>query len=922
MNKQTTFFRLAIIALWIVLGSASTAFGYGSGITGQTQSGCTCHGGSNNATTVSVQGLSGNTLTMSPSENRSFTIIVAHSTQPKAGVNISIKNSGGTNVGTLSAGTGLQLSGGELTHTVTKRDISSGQATFTFTWTAPTATGTYSLRAAGNAVNDKGNDTGDEWNFMNTITITVATPSVTVNAPNGGETLCRGSQTNITWTPSLINGNVKIELTSDGTNFTQIASVAATPSTYAWTIPAAQTIGNTYKIKISDASNATINDLSDANFSILSAPVITTQPKPDTVCPGSPVTLSVTTDNPTGYTYQWRKNGNAITGATATTYSIASAQALDGASYDVTVTGCSALTSNAVTLIINSAPSITSQPNDTNVCPGGSATLKATAVGTNLTYQWKRNNTNITGATNPTLAISTVTQADTGSYVLVVSGKCNPPQSTSPITLRFTSPSTITKQPRDTTVCFGETIQFSVEAAGNGLSYQWQKDGKVIDGAQGSNLVIPNVTSANLGSYSAIVKNSCNLLSTSTSAVLNAREPVAITTQPKDTSVQTNLTATFTVAATGTNVKYQWMKNGTNRPADTLSTLTISNIKLSDSGIYKCVAKNICGSVESAVAKLTVTAPPAGAALALNIASVDFGCTKAKTTKDSILSNVVFNGGGQPLNVTGVALTGADAAEFSIISGGSTFTLAPGEKHTIALRFTPLTKEAKTAALEFTSNSSTTAPKLSLIGKGCGGTISTFTASVGISEVGKEKDTSIKICNTGDFNIVVSNVSLAGANTSDFTLGTLPTFPTIVKPGDCLTITTKFTPTTSGKRVAEILVKTDEGDFTFPLEGTATPSTSVDELDSFIGGVSAYPNPASGNVVFAGIAAAPMPVKVRIFDALGNTRYQTTISIVSAGSFNFTWDGTTDGIPVPSGNYITLVSIGAQTIRVPFVIVR
>ncbi|MBS1537381.1 MAG: hypothetical protein JST20_06495, partial [Bacteroidetes bacterium] len=372
MNKLMTFYRFSILALWIVLGSSISAYSYGSGITGQTQSGCTCHGGSNSATTLSIQGVSGTSITMTPGENRSFTVIVAHSTQPYAGVDISIKNSGGSNVGTLSAGSGLQLTGGELTHSA-KKAITSGQAAFTFTWTAPSSTGDYLLRAAGNAVNNNGNDQGDIWNFLSTVTITVATPSIVVTVPNGGETICRNSQTNIAWTPTLISGNVKIEYTTDGNTYTQIASVPATPSSYTWSIPAGQTISSTYKIRVSDASNASISDISDANFTISSAPIITTQPKPDTVCPGSPITLSVVTDNPTGYSYQWRKAGNNIPGATSTSYTIASAQLTDGTSYDVVVTGCSALTSSAVTLIINSPPAITSQPNDTNVCPGSLA---------------------------------------------------------------------------------------------------------------------------------------------------------------------------------------------------------------------------------------------------------------------------------------------------------------------------------------------------------------------------------------------------------------------------------------------------------------------------------------------------------------------------------------------------------------------
>ncbi|MBS1536651.1 MAG: choice-of-anchor D domain-containing protein, partial [Bacteroidetes bacterium] len=400
------------------------------------------------------------------------------------------------------------------------------------------------------------------------------------------------------------------------------------------------------------------------------------------------------------------------------------------------------------------------------------------------------------------------------------------------------------------------------------------------------------------------------------------RESVAITTQPKDTAVQTNLTAKFSVTASGTDAKYQWMKNGANRPGDTLSTLTIANVKLSDSGNYKCVVKNLCGSLESAVAKLTVTAPPAGPALALSISAVDFGCNKVKTTKDSLLTNVVFNGGGLPLNVTAVTIKGADAADFAIVSGGGSFTLAPNEKHTVTLRFTASTKATKSAVLEFTSNSSTTAPTLALTGKGCSGMIESFTAFAGTAMVGTSKDTTIKICNTGDFDLVVTGIAFAHSSVTDFSIGTIPMLPTILKPNDCLTIPITFTPTVEGMRETSIVITTDEGEFSVAVNGTGTPSTGVDESIIASNGVTVYPNPSSGNVIFSGEVSAPMPIKVRIFDGVGNYAYQTTLGIPSAGTFNFTWDGTNNGNRVSSGNYTALLSIGTQTVRVPFVIVR
>ncbi len=916
MNKQSTFFRTIILAVWIVLAGTSSAWAYGNGITGQTTAGCTCHGGSNNATSLSVQGLTGNTVTMSPGETRSFTVLVAHSTLSKAGANIAITNSGGSNSGTLSAGTGLKTQGGELTHNG-KQDITGGQATFSFTWTAPTSTGDYSLKAAGNAVNNNGGDTGDQWNFLSTVTITVATPSVTVTAPNGGEVLCKGSTATINWTQALLTGNVKIDYTTDGTGFTTIATVAATPTTYSWSIPAAIASSTTYKIRISDATNASVTDMSNANFTISSAPQITTQPKPDTVCPGSPTTFTVVTDNPTGYTYQWRKGGNPINGATATSYTIASVQQADAANYDVMVTGCSILTSTAVALVVNTPPSITEQPNDTNVCPGTSAVLNSNATGTNITYQWKKNGTAIAGATSAKLTLNAVTVADTGAYTVTVTGKCNPAQTTAPANVRFTPAPTVTKAPRDTTICIGQTAQFTIEATGNGLTYQWRKNGKNIDGAQGSNLVVANVTAADATGYDVVVTNSCNLSTTSVAAQLKTRESVAITTQPKDTSVQTNLTATFSVTATGTSVSYQWQKNGSNRPGDTLATLTIANVKLADSGSYKCIVKNQCGQLESSAAKLSVTAPPAGAALALSVSSVDFSCTKVSDSKDTTLANVVFNAGGQPLNVTDVTLNGPDAADFTIVSGGGSFTLAPNEKRTIALKFTPKSKATKTATLEFASNSSTTAPKLTLTGKGCTGTISLTSSALGTVKIGSKLDTTIKICNTGDAAMTIQTAEVTQTGNA-FTMTTSVLAGKTLQPGDCISLPVQFTPNAEGKVTATLTITEQGGEkFTVNFEATGEPSSSVDEPNGIFTGVQVYPNPSTGNVVFSGQVAVPTPINVRVFTVTGSQVSQDTYSQTTGGAFHIEWNSS-----VPSGTYIAVLTIGTHQIRLPFTIAQ
>lgn len=173
MNKFWSLFFACIL----LLSAQTQGFASSGGIIGTIQVGCTCHGNANSATSLSIPGRS-SAITVKAGETLSLSLMVAHSSQTRAGFNLGVKNSAGANAGTLLAGSGSQLIAGELTHTAPQA-ISSGAASFPFQWTAPSTPGTYTLRAVGNAVNGDGGTGGDAWNSLAPITITVedATPT-------------------------------------------------------------------------------------------------------------------------------------------------------------------------------------------------------------------------------------------------------------------------------------------------------------------------------------------------------------------------------------------------------------------------------------------------------------------------------------------------------------------------------------------------------------------------------------------------------------------------------------------------------------------------------------------------------------------------------------------------------------------------
>lgn len=156
-------------------------------------------------------------------------------------------------------------------------------------------------------------------------------------------------------------------------------------------------------------------------------------------------------------------------------------------------------------------PSIVTQPADKNVDLGKNAKFTVTAAGgAPLSYQWRRNGTDITGATSSSYTVLATTAADDGSLfsVLVSNGGGSVRSRDALLTIKL--PPTINGQPPNKTVKVGKTATFTVTASGTSpLHYQWRKNGKNISGATTKSYTTPATTKADNGSlYSVVVSNS------------------------------------------------------------------------------------------------------------------------------------------------------------------------------------------------------------------------------------------------------------------------------------------------------------------------------------------------------------------------------------------------------------------------------
>lgn len=103
---------------------------------------------------------------------------------------------------------------------------------------------------------------------------------------------------------------------------------------------------------IGGAANWRIDDLA-LTVAVQTAPTITVPPAAQTVAAGANATFTVTATGTEPFTYQWRKGGQTIAGATTASYTIAGVQSADAGSYDVVVSNAAgSATSSAATLTV------------------------------------------------------------------------------------------------------------------------------------------------------------------------------------------------------------------------------------------------------------------------------------------------------------------------------------------------------------------------------------------------------------------------------------------------------------------------------------------------------------------------------------------------------------------------------------------
>ena len=324
---------------------------------------------------------------------------------------------------------------------------------------------------------------------------------------------------------------------------------------------------------------------------------IVTQPAAQQVCEGATAAFSVGVTG-TVSAYQWYRNGTAIAGATAGTYSVVTGTANNGDKYKVVVTGTSTLTSNEVTLTVQAKPAITVQPVGATRCVGDNYTFTVTATNAD-SYQWQKDGAKLAdspgdisgSATNQLTLTNLCATCDPGSYVVRVGGRgsCSSEQvSSTAAVLVVNTPVSIITQPIALTVCEGSPSTFIVSASGTITGYQWYKNGVVISGATTNSYQLTTGTVNNEDKYKVEVQGPCGNL-TSTEVTLTVNTKPTITAQPIGAIKCVGDNYTFSVTATNAG-SYQWQKDEADLSGATGSSLVLTNLCSScDAGTYQVV---------------------------------------------------------------------------------------------------------------------------------------------------------------------------------------------------------------------------------------------------------------------------------------------------------------------------------------------
>ncbi len=304
------------------------------------------------------------------------------------------------------------------------------------------------------------------------------------------------------------NGRINFNVTNEGVNpITAYWSWGQT-TTYSSMTWFGLWVGN-YSVTVTDNNGCSSSD----NFTIIDSigAVSTTDIVSNASCGNSDGSINLSVISGTSpYSFQWNNGNNSedISG-------------IPFGNYSVTVTdanNCTALASDTVNEYLPTSLSVFIQSGTQTFCVGGNVVLGVSPSG--ISYQWKKNNVAISGATN-----STYTATLTGNYKCTITYSCGTVTTSGFQITRLATPSATITAAGATTFCVGQNVVLNVNVQ-SGVTYQWKKGSTALAGATNSSYL---ATTA--GNYKCVVTKTltgCTKTSNQIHITINCREEETI----------------------------------------------------------------------------------------------------------------------------------------------------------------------------------------------------------------------------------------------------------------------------------------------------------------------------------------------------------------------------------------------------------
>ncbi len=355
-----------------------------------------------------------------------------------------------------------------------------------------------------------------------------------------------------------------------------------------------------------------------ATITVLSgAPVVTVQPADHLNVNDTNVTFYVDFFSWPAIHVQWRLNGVNIPGATGNWLQVRTTPSSEGGYSAVATNIYGAVTSRVATLTLAKYPPSLDpwgQPQSQMLCPSPNGNYLYVSpsypVSFPPTYHWRRNETDLPGATASALLLNG-NASEAGDYTVVIANQFG--AITSEVA-RVTASPIITRQPESGQARVGEFHYLScqVEACGN-YQIQWEKDGVPLPGENNLTIFFNPTQFSDSGDYRAVVTHPIGVVTSEVARLEVVQEaPDILNYTPLDQQVYAGHWAYIDIdyLPGAPRASFQWFFNSRPIPGETNETLHVFASSAAQQGRYHVVLSNVVGVVTSRAARLTVLFTP------------------------------------------------------------------------------------------------------------------------------------------------------------------------------------------------------------------------------------------------------------------------------------------------------------------------